>query len=134
MARIRQVLKEAKDGAVWGSLGGAVFATILLVTSALTGETYIPKWRMSVLVASLVYIVGLGASGTIAGALSPFALSRIRAYAIGVISALPFTAVAFMPYGGPNKPLSDYVLAALIWSGIVGGAVGLVMYSVRSDS
>lgn len=131
--RVRQILSGALGGAKLGLALGASLAVLVLAAGFLSGSTFVPKWEMSVFSVSLVYVLGFTLSGSVAGALGPFASSRWRAYAVGTLSALPFALVATAGYLGPDQEPRDYVIPAFIWAVVVGGVVGLILHSLRSD-
>jgi hypothetical protein len=129
---MRRIFTGLYSGAMWGAALGVAIAAVLLIASFLSGESVVPKWKMAVVDVAVAYILGFTLSGCVAGAFTPFASSRLRAYAIGTLAALPFAIVVAASYLGPDRAPTTYLIPALIWAAVVGGAVGLVMYSLRS--
>jgi hypothetical protein len=127
------MLYGARGGAIAGSKIGGAIGLLVIVLAFLSDTTFLAKWKMSPVMLSVVYLIGGMLSGGVAGALGIFATTRLRAFFVGLLSALPFALMVAWGRYGTEGTLADYVVPASIWAALMGGGLGVMYYHSTRD-
>lgn len=115
-----------------GLVAAAFFSVVAMVIFVIEGP---PPENLEITIQSLVilYVSGGLITGAIAGLLAPVARHWAGAMLVGVIGAIPLSALALITLDGTAQWTRTSTEVIVVWSLVVGSLVGLGLWHATKD-